>query len=619
MTRRPARPERRDRGHVGRRALVALMAAGLVASAAGRPADARPERAERPGHTGGQASVVDRTPVVDGSPASSTPAMPSPRAPRAGGAAINGTGSSYVGLAMQQWTAEGTTLGYQVNYTPSGSPDGLSRYKDGLVDFAGTEAEFASLAVQGDVRRGFQYVPDVGGAIAVMYNVDDLSGRRVDYLHLSRSTVAKIFMGEISRWNDPAIAADNAPANLRLPDKAINVVYRGGQSGTTALFYDFIRETEPAMFAAWTARNRLPTATRIIDLDVAPRFAPKVQAVGSSEQIAQLVAGGQGKWSIAYDEFGYAKTYGATSAWIDNSGGKWTLPYAENISAALESARLRPDLSQELSGVYRSTNPLTYPISAYSYLVVQCHAGQGRNTCRGPYSNPGVTETLAGWMRYIACDGQIRMARLGYSPLPANLSQEIANAVGRLTDERAEGLNAGNCANPRFKGSLGAGAAGPRDPYEGLPPGGPGGPGGGPGGGDGSGAGGPTDGPGGGDGSTSGPDGGGGDGSGPAGGGADGPGGDGSGAVDADGNPIVGSAGGGLATSGGAGRTGAAAAVGGGSGSWRSSTPTTYGAAGPGSSRWPAAVLIGVLAVPAILTPALRRFRRRSSTPAHAT
>jgi phosphate transport system substrate-binding protein len=506
---------------------------------------------------------------------------------RAVGAQINGTGSSYVGLAMQQWTAEATVAGLKVNYTPSGSPDGLSRYAGGQVDFAGTEAEFASLGSSSKVARGYQYVPDVGGAIAVMYNVDDLSGRKVDYLHLRRTTIAKIFMGEITRWSDPAIRADNAPANLRLPDQPINVVYRAGQSGTTALFYDFIRETEPARYKAWAARNRLPDG-RIIELDSAPSFAPKTQALAGSDQIAQYVAGRQGKWSIAYDEFGYAKTYGAASAWVDNSGGKWTLPYAENIAAALKSARLRPDLSQELSGVYRSTDPLTYPISAYSYLVTQCVRSADRPTCAGPYSNPGVTETLKAWMRYIACEGQVRMAAIGYSPLPPNLSQEIANSIARLDGSRPVALNPGNCANPTFKGSLGAGFRGPRDPYEGLPanPGAPGG--------------GATGGPGGGSAAEGGSAAGGGS---AAAGGADGAG-SGStenasgGAAGADGEQAI------------AGKSGSSQGVGGGSSTWRSPLPVLYARQPASGSSWPWAVLLAAFAIPAVVVSLSRKLRR---------
>jgi phosphate transport system substrate-binding protein len=382
-------------------------------------------------------------------------------------ARVNGQGSSYVALAMQQWVADAQTSGLQVNYLPTGSPQGLTAFGQSLADFAGTEAEFSALASPGvGDTRGYQYVPSVAGAVSVMYNVQDSAGRKVDYLHLSRRTIARIFTGNISRWNDPAIAEDNR--GLVLPDQPITVVYRGGQSGTTGLFYDFVANVAPDIFGPWAARNSFPTTVRIIQLDSAPSFVPKSQAFQGSDQIAQFIASGQGLWSIGYDEFGYSKTYNAPSAWVENAAGEWVLPYAENISAALESAALRPDLSQELSGVYNSGNPKAYPISAYSYIVSQCTASADRPTCNGPYSNTGVTETLATWLRYIACDGQVNMARIGYSPLPPNLSQEVANSIARLTGQPAEQLSAANCANPRFSGSVGEGGGSPPDPLAGI-------------------------------------------------------------------------------------------------------------------------------------------------------
>jgi len=383
-------------------------------------------------------------------------------------AKINGSGSTYVGLAMQQWVADAQTSGLSVNYLPTGSPQGLTQFGQSLIDFAGTEAEYSALGGS-DPGRGFQYVPDVAGAVAIMYNVDDKAGRSVNYLHLSRQTIAKIFIGEISNWSDPAISNDNA--GLQLPSQPITVVYRGGQSGTTALFYDFVQHTLPGDFASWAAKNQLPTDVRIVQLDTAPGFAPKSLALNGSDQMAQYVASSQGKWAIAYDEFGYAKTYGAAAAWVQNQAGQWVLPYAENISAALEAAQLRPDLSQELSGVYSSSNPAAYPISAYSYIVTQCAPTPQRATCKGNYSNGGVAETLSKWMRYIACDGQVNMARIGYSPLPPNLSQEMANSIGRMNGAPPETLSAGNCNNPRFHGSLGSGATSPKDPLAGKLPG----------------------------------------------------------------------------------------------------------------------------------------------------
>ena len=386
-------------------------------------------------------------------------------------ARVNGAGSTYVALAMQQWVADAQTSGLQVNYLPTGSPDGLTSYGNGLIDFAGTEAEFSALTAGGSGgtvgdTRGYQYVPDVAGAIAVMYNVEDRAGRKVDYLHLSRRTIARIFTGEISKWSDPAISADNK--GLVLPDQPITVVYRSGQSGTTALFYDFVANVAPDVFTAWAGRHGLPTDVRIIQLDGVPNFAPKTIALNGSDQIAQYTASAGGKWSIAYDEFGYAVTYNAPSAWVQNASGTYVQPYAQNISAALESATLRPDLSQELSGVYNSANPEAYPLSAYSYMVTQCGRTGDRPTCKGPYSNSGVTETLATWLRYIACEGQYNMARIGYSPLPPNLSQEIANSIARMQGGVPEALNVSNCANPRFAGSLGPESASPQDPLAGV-------------------------------------------------------------------------------------------------------------------------------------------------------
>ena len=389
-------------------------------------------------------------------------------------AKVNGSGSTYVALAMQQWVADAQSTGLSVNYLPTGSPDGLTSYANGLTDFAGTEAEFSALSGGGadaGLGRGYQYVPDVAGAIAVMYNVDDKAGRKVDYLHLSRLTIARIFTGGITSWSDPAISADNPlpdGSRLVLPDQPITVVYRAGQSGTTALFYDFVQNVAPDIFNPWASKNRLNTNVRIIQLDGTPGFAPKTLALTGSDQIAQYVASGAGKWAIAYDEFGYAKTYGAPAAWVQNQSGAYVQPYAQNISAALESATLRPDLSQELSGVYSSPNPDAYPLSAYSYVVTQCKSTPDRSTCKGSYGNSGISETFARWLRYIACDGQVNMARIGYSPLPPNLSQEIANSVARLEGSAPEALNAGNCANPRFSGSLGSDASSPQDPLGGA-------------------------------------------------------------------------------------------------------------------------------------------------------
>jgi phosphate transport system substrate-binding protein len=390
--------------------------------------------------------------------------------------AANGQGSSYVGIAMQQWISQAQTQAIPVNYTATNSPAGLNAFAQNTADFAGTEAEFSSLGETNNVTRGWQYTPDVAGATAIMYNVDTQAGQPVTYLHLSPMTIAEIFMGEISNWDSPQITADNH--GLVLANEPITVVYRTGQSGTTALFYDFIHQTDPSYYAQWAQSCQYPAyPTRIIQLDTCPSFVPHSEGFSGSDQQAEFVASAAGLGSIGYDEFAYPKQYGAQVAWVENASGNWVQPYATNIAAALQSATLNADLSQNLDNVYTSTNPLTYPISAYSYIVTQCDNPSSASYpdgqyCKGAYSNSGLSQTLGDFMSYIACSGQVDMAELGYSPLPTVLSQDMVDAVARLTGASStEQLSSSNCDNPTFSGSLGAEATNPnQDPYAGCGP-----------------------------------------------------------------------------------------------------------------------------------------------------
>jgi phosphate transport system substrate-binding protein len=279
-------------------------------------------------------------------------------------------------------------------------------------------------------------------------------------------TIANIFLGKISNWNDPAISADNG--GVTLPNQHITVVCRTGQSGTTALFYDFVAHTDPADYAAWAATNGFSTSTRILEVDNA--ITPMNMACQSgSDTEANYIAAN--RWTIGYDEFGYAKVYNDNVAWVQNASGNWVQPYAVNISAALASAQLAPDTSQNLTAVYTSPNAAAYPISAYSYILVQCAPNSARSTCLTPYSNQGIASTMSQFMSFVACAGQIHMAAIGYAPLPPQLSQFLADAVGYMLNQPAQQLNASNCSNPTFSGSLGADSSPPPLPPIGNAPG----------------------------------------------------------------------------------------------------------------------------------------------------
>ena len=360
---------------------------------------------------------------------------------------MTGQGSADAALAFSQWIADTTSMGLNVNYTATSSVAGLQAYADNTADFAGSEAEFSSLGPT-DVPRGYAYAPDLAGGTAVMYNVEDTAGRAVSSLHLSRLTVAKIFSGIITNWDDPAISADNK--GLVLPNHPITVVGRSGQSGTTALFYDFVDQTDPTDFAQWAASNGFNPSSRVLEIDQGPETA-SWQFYSGPDQQAEAISSPGGIWSIGYDEFSYAKIYNDNVAWIQNQSGNWVLPQAGNITAALQSAVLAPDTSENLDGVYTSMDPAAYPISNYSYFVYQCAPSADTPNCVTPYADPGQINTLAQFMRYIACAGQVKMPEIGYAALPPQLSQLTADAIGSMTGQPAERLTAQNCANPEFQ------------------------------------------------------------------------------------------------------------------------------------------------------------------------
>lgn len=396
-------------------------------------------------------------------------------------ASVNGQGSTYAALAFQTWTQGAEiNLGLNVNYTATGSPAGLSAYAANTATFAGTEAEYSELYPDtpdptAHVPRGFAYTPDVAGAIAVMYHVHTPSGTTVGYLHLTPLTIARIFMRYITWWTSPTISLDNK--GLVLPHEPITLDLRSGQSGTTALFYDWVKHSDPSQFTPWAEANHFPTSSRIWEVDDGTAFGsgPGFNDLSGSDQQAEAIASPSGLWSIGYDEFGYAYVYHDNVAWVRNASGNWTQPYAKNIAAALKSAVLLPTTAQTLVGVYNSTTPNAYPMSAYSYILYQCAPTPARATCKGAYSNQGIINTMSKFMRYVACTGQVKMAQIGYSPLPADLSQFLANAIGYMTNSPPPVLTATNCSNPQFKGGdLGVGATPPPDPTAGVSCEGPG-------------------------------------------------------------------------------------------------------------------------------------------------
>jgi phosphate transport system substrate-binding protein len=392
---------------------------------------------------------------------------------------LQSTGSSFASVAIQQWVGQASTLyGLNINWQVTSSVLGLNNFTANQVDFAASDIPYSSGQAQGNPTVPYQYMPDVAGGLAFMYNLNGNDGQRITSLILNAHVIDQIFLGEITKWNDPAVGKLNPQLAGDLPGTRILPVYRSDASGENYLLSDFMLHEDGANFNA--AQNAfqsglpgqpnagwpIPTQNASPSPQTYPNWVPQANPVGQSgsDNAANYVSAVSSVGAITYVETAYAKEHSFPVASLINASGNAVQPTSLNVATALVKAVLHTDLTQDLTGVYTNPVPNAYPLSAYSYLVTQCSpalAAAHQSTCAG--GPPGAPSTfpnakgqaLGQFVAFLACAGQEQMAVLGYSPLPPNLVQEDFDAVGRLNGgQRPPPPTAANCKNPYVDGEI---------------------------------------------------------------------------------------------------------------------------------------------------------------------
>ncbi len=393
---------------------------------------------------------------------------------------MQSTGSSFAGAAIQEWVGTSNTLfGLNINWQVQSSVIGLNQFATNQVDFGASDIPYSSGQAQSTPNQPYQYLPDVAGGLAFMFNLNGVDGSQITNLNLDASVIAKIFFGKITSWNDPSIRALNpaicpSASQCDLPNQPIIPVYRADASGENYLLSDYLLHQDPAdINGANTDFSRsplaLPSATWVYPSDLSqvnnagnyPNLGKFVPQVGS-DNAANYVSSAASLGSITYVETAYAINHHFPVASLVNAHGSDVQPSSVNVATALEAAVLHSDLTQDLTGVY--TNPLAnaYPLSAYSYLVTPCSpalaTGQHSACAGGPnIASPFSTskgQALGQFVSYLACAGQARMSFLGYSPLPPVLVEEDFLAVGRMNGAvQPPAPTAANCKNPYVDGT----------------------------------------------------------------------------------------------------------------------------------------------------------------------
>jgi ABC-type phosphate transport system substrate-binding protein len=371
---------------------------------------------------------------------------------------INGSGSSWSEVALDQWSQDVQSEGLTVNFNPDGSAQGRQDYIQGQDDFAASDPPFRDghdrLAGTGSeipFAYGYSYVPDTAGGTAFMYHLD-VGGKQITNLRLSGETIMKIFTGQITNWDDKAITHDYG---AQLPSIPITPVVRSDGSGATYFFTRWMSHMWPSQWDAFCSRV---THGRVSSNCGQTEFYPtsgwgNVKAENGSNNVATYITSSYANGAIGYDEYAYALNSHYPVVKVLNPAGYYVLPSASNVAVALTKAQINEDpssvnfLQQNLNSVYTFTDPRSYPLSSYSYLIVPRLGKKAP-----PTFSDAKGKSLSTFIDFFLCGGQRQVAPLGYSPLPMNLVKG-----GLLQSDHIPGHIAGpnistlaGCPNPTF-------------------------------------------------------------------------------------------------------------------------------------------------------------------------
>jgi phosphate transport system substrate-binding protein len=306
--------------------------------------------------------------------------------------AINGAGATFPYPLISKWSFEYNKINpdIQINYQSVGSGAGIQQISARTVDFGATDAPLSDSVYQN--LTGILHIPETIGAVVVAYNLPGIPTG----VKLSGDVVADIFLGKITKWNDPRIVALNP--GIKFPAKDIIVAHRSDGSGTTFVFTDYLSKLSPD----WTSKVGKGTS---VSWPVPTSLGGK-----GNDGVAGILR--QNDYSIGYIELIYAKLQGNISyAYIKNQAGNFIEPTLETTANAVAgAAQTLPtgDASWSSVSIVNAPGDNSYPIASFTYLLV--YKDQTDQT-KG--------KAMAEFIWWAVHDGQGYSSGLQYVPLPS--------------------------------------------------------------------------------------------------------------------------------------------------------------------------------------------------------
>ncbi|MCG8317234.1 MAG: phosphate ABC transporter substrate-binding protein PstS [Pseudomonadales bacterium] len=316
---------------------------------------------------------------------------------------LNGSGASFPFPLYSKWFKDFSRQadGIRVDYQAKGSGAGIQDFINGTVDFAASDAAMKESEMS-QVKKGAVLLPMTAGEVVLAFNL-----KGVDQLKLPRDVYPEIFAGNITKWNDPRIAAANP--GVKLPNDEITVVVRSDSSGTTYVFTGHLAKINEG-FAGAVGQGKSPQWPK------SNKFVKAPKNDGVTATIKQTPG------SIGYIEYGYAKLTKTNTAMLENKAGKYVAPGAESGAAALASAEFPEgnlpgsDVPNLIAWVSDPAGEKAYPIASFTWLLLYRDQDDKK------------ADSLRQLVEYCLTEGQKSADAMGYIPLPENVIARVREA-----------------------------------------------------------------------------------------------------------------------------------------------------------------------------------------------
>lgn len=382
---------------IGALALVAAIAVAACSSGSSPTPAATAAASEAPSAS----AMASEAPSASAAASPSAAAVTPPAVPT-GNVSLTGAGATFPAPLYQVWFEKYQALypNIKIDYTANGSGAGIKAITDQTVDFGASDAAMKDSEIAA-LKPGttIVHVPTALGAVVLIYNVPGVTDLKLD-----GPTTAGIYLGKITVWNDPAIAAQNPGTTL--PSSNIVVVHRSDGSGTTNAFTSYLA----AVSADWKSGPG-------VGKDV--KWPTGVGGKGN-DGVAATVK--QTPGSIGYVELQYATQANLSSASLKNADGNYVQGSVDGVTAAAEAAASTFPADFRQAPIINGAGATTYPIASYTYLLAYLDQ-----------TDQAKGQALVAFMYWALTDGQPQEKALGYAPLPAPVQQAAIDNLHTFT------------------------------------------------------------------------------------------------------------------------------------------------------------------------------------------